>query len=96
MRHRLPFSAICTSSTVSAPRPPADDAPGGQAWITVHDAAGRAYQVPLRPDAAYLEQLERDAARRDASRPAEELIDELSAWTRSLHELQRGFAQRPR
>lgn len=64
--------------------------------MTVHDAAGRAHQVPLRPDGAYLDQLERDTARRDASRPAEELLDELSAWTRSLHELQRGLTQRPR
>lgn len=83
------------SPTGESPQDARKDPLPGQQTITVYDTAGRAHEVPLRPDGAYLQALERDTARRDAARPAEELLDELSAWTRSLHELQRGFTQRP-
>lgn len=64
--------------------------------MVVHDAAGATHRVPLRPDGAYLKRLERGAARRDAARPLEELLDELQAATTALDELERAFAKRRR
>lgn len=80
-----------TSSVVEHP-----DGPSADGWITLHDAHGTPHQVPLRPDGAYIKRLQQGAARRDAARPLEQLLDELSAATGALDELERAFAHRRR
>lgn len=47
----------------------------------------RVHQIPTRPDGEYLFELERETARRDAARPAEELLEEISSRTSALHDL---------
>lgn len=76
------------ADTLPQPGPPMAE------WVAVRDAAGREHRVPLRPDGAYIEALRRGAERRDARRPLEELLDELTVATTELDELRRAFAPR--
>ncbi len=63
-------------------------------FVTVYDTQGAAHQVPLRPDGAYLQALERSGAQRDARRPVGDLFDELTVVARDLAELERTFRHR--
>lgn len=62
-------------------------------YLELEGPDGRVHRIPTRPDGEYLLALERDTARRDAARPAEELLDEISSWTRALHDLDQSFAR---
>lgn len=83
------WTAIYTRGVDSSPSDP-------DGYLVVHDATGREHHVPLRPDGAYLQALERRGAQRDAARPLQELFDELTVATGDLAELERAFAHRRR